>query len=43
MKQIKISDLDYQILIDLARKARKKPDELVSDYIRSNFDCGKKR
>lgn len=41
MKTLKISDLCYELLVDIAKKERKKPDEYIEQLIK-NLYAGKK-
>lgn len=41
MTNVKLAKLDYQMLIEVAKKNRKKPDEMLSELIREKWNCGK--
>lgn len=38
MKTLKISDLCYELLVDIAKKERKKPDEYIEQLIKSTYN-----
>jgi hypothetical protein len=38
MKQIRINDLYYEMLIDIAKSARKKPEEFIEQLIKSTYN-----
>ena len=37
MKQVKISDAHYQMLVDIGKKLRMKPDDLAEELIHEAF------
>jgi hypothetical protein len=41
MTNVKLTKLDYQMLIEVAKKNRKKPDEMLSELIREKWNYGK--
>ena len=38
MKQVKISDVHYQMLVDIGKKWRIKPDDLAEELIHEAFE-----
>jgi hypothetical protein len=43
MKQIKISSVQYEMLVTLGKRWRMKPDELIAELIEENYNNKKKR
>ena len=42
-KQIRISDVHYQMLLDVGKRWRMKPDELVEELIQETYATKEKR
>jgi len=38
MKTLKISDLCYEMLIEISKQAKKKPDEYIEQLIKSTYN-----
>ena len=38
MKTLKISDLCYELLVDISKKERKKPEEFIEQLIKSTYN-----
>jgi len=38
MKQIRINDLYYEMLIDIAKSARVKPEQFIENLIKSQYN-----
>ena len=38
MKTLKISDLCYEMLIEISKQAKKKPDEFIEQLIKSTYN-----
>jgi hypothetical protein len=38
MKTLKINDLYLEMLLDIAKKARKKPEEFIEQLIKSTYN-----
>ena len=43
MKQIKISSVQYQMLVELGKRWRMKPEELIAELIEENYNNKTKR
>ena len=43
MKQVKISSVQYQMLVALGKRCRKKPEELIAELIEENYKSKAKR
>ena len=38
MKTLKLNDLFYEMLVDIAKQARKKPEEYIEQLIKSTYN-----
>ena len=43
MKQVKISSVQYEMLVALGKQRRMKPDELIAELIEENYKSKTKR
>ena len=43
MKQVKISSVQYEMLLALGKRWRMKPDDLVAEFIEENYRSKTKR
>ena len=43
MKQVKISSVQYQMLVELGKRWKMKPDELIAELIEENYKSKTKR
>ena len=43
MKQVKISSVKYEMLVELGKRWRKKPEELIAELIEKNYKSKTKR
>ena len=43
MKQVKISSVQYEMLLALGKRWRKKPEELIAELIEENYKTKTKR
>lgn len=43
MKQVKISSVQYEMLVALGKRCRKKPDDLIAELIEENYKSKSKR
>ena len=43
MRQIKISSVQYEMLVELGKRWRMKPDNLIAELIEENYKSKKKR
>ena len=43
MKQVKISSVQYEMLLALGKRCREKPEELITELIEENYKSKTKR
>jgi hypothetical protein len=37
MKNIQLSNIDYELLLAIAKAKRKKPNDIISDYLKKTY------